>query len=82
MPSNLANIQFKYVRFLDMLKQKHNEGSEDELLSIRKAGIVDICELCFPSKYKVLMKWLKKVQSLFGKPQRNDELNLECLSLP
>ena len=33
-----------------MRKQKHNEEAEDELLSVRKAGVLGVCELCFPSK--------------------------------
>lgn len=33
-----------------MLTQKHNEESKDELVIVRKASILNVCELCFTSK--------------------------------
>lgn len=60
LPSNLPNIQFKYLRLLYTLKQKHNEESKDELFLVRKAHILNVCVLCFTSGCRVLIRQLRK----------------------
>ena len=43
-----------------MLMQKHSEESKEEVLIIGKASILNVCVLCFTSRYRVLMRELLK----------------------